>query len=434
MPHPCAEVPTIRLSAPGASAHNMAQTQLLGDYLLLWIGGPHEGDFSLCKLYLIAWKRGSVMLVSSEENKSSLCFFPSLPPLDTDSLSYSNTDDCRQLRDNPAGKYGSIGTMVSEDVFALVQLNPPGIELSRIYNMKGGGEPRMDKLCTLLLPPLQDGARPDWAVCVGEHPGHQLFSRGPWPAYRRAPPRRQFRQSTRDSIVSVVMQVVGSGRQMRIFDLVVRSATLLARAAAAADVESSSSSDGGGGGGQAERPARADVKDSNGDEEEDEGEGDVKVVPWASWGPRETSMSDHTSFEWNDLLGERRATVDPRGRRIRIYDYNPYRIRQARMSGLVEVRRHHRHVGGGGVQQQQQRAGDSDEDEEEANRSHRNGSRRITETSTIKGGQWFREDVSTGLPHLDTVIYRSGCRAIYMEQDQLLLHVEDMNDVSPTPS
>ena len=145
-------------------------------------------------------------------------------------------------------------------------------------------------------------------------------------------------------------------------------------------------------------------------------------------------MSDHTSFEWNDLLGERRATVDLSGRRIRIYDYNPYRIRQARMSGLAKVH-HHRHVGGGGEGGRvQQRAGDSDEEEEEANRSHRNGSRRITETSTVKGGQWFREDVSTGLPHLDTVIYRSGCRAIYMEQDQLLLHVDDMNDVSLTSS
>jgi len=128
------------------------------------------------------------------------------------------------------------------------------------------------------------------------------------------------------------------------------------------------------------------------------------------------------------------GTVDLSGRRIRIYDYNPYRIRQARMSGLAKVH-HHRHVGGGGEGGRvQQRAGDSDEEEEEANRSHRNGSRRITETSTVKGGQWFREDVSTGLPHLDTVIYRSGCRAIYMEQDQLLLHVDDMNDVSLTSS
>lgn len=327
--------------------------------------------------------------------------------------------------------------MISEDVFALVQLNPPGIELSRISNMKddSGRGPRMDKLCTLLLPPLQDGARPDWAVCVGEHPGHQLFSRGPWPAYRRAPPRRQFRQSTRDSIVSVVMQVMGNERQMRIFDLVVRSATLLAHAAAA-DVDSLSSSNGDGGGGrQAERPARADAKDNSGDDDEDED--DVNVVPWASWGPRETSMSDHTSFEWNDLLGERRATVDLSGRRVRIYDYNPYRIRQARVSGLAEVHPHPRHVGDGGEGgRPQERAGDSDEEEleEEANRSHqKNGSRRITETSKMKGGQWFRDDVSTALPHLDTVIYRSGCRAIYMEQDQLLLHVDDMNDVSATP-
>jgi hypothetical protein len=343
--------------------------------------------------------------------------------------------------------------MISEDVFALVQLNPPGIELSRISNMKVDGiEPRMNKLCTLLLPALQDGARLDWAVFDGEHPGHQSFSRGPWPAYRHAPPRRQFRHSTRDSIVSVVMQITGKWREVHIFDLVVRSATLLAHAAA--DVESSSSN-GGDGGGQEERPARADAKDKNGDEDED----DVNVVPWASWGPRETSMSDHTSFEWNDLLGERRATVDLRGRRIRIYDYNPYRIRQARTSGLARVHQHH-HVGSDREmgRPQQRQAGDSDKEEEEEEKeeerekekekekekeqeqeqeqeqvSHRNGSRRITETSTIKGGQWFQDDVSTALPHLDTVIYELGCRGIYMEQGLLLLHVDDMYNVSLTP-
>jgi hypothetical protein len=225
--------------------------------------------------------------------------------------------------------------------------------------------------------------------------------------------------------VSVVMQITGKWREVHIFDLVVRCTTLLAHAATA-DVESSSSDRGGDGGGQEERPARADAKDKNRDEDED----DVNVVPWASWGPRETSMSDYTSFDWNDLLGERRATVDLSGRRIRIYDYNPYRIRQAR------VHQHH-HVGGGREmgRPQQRQAGDSDkeEEEEEGNRFHRNGSRRITETSTIKGGQWFRDDVSTALPHLDTVIYELGCRGIYMEQDLLLLHVDDMYDVSLTP-
>lgn len=302
--------------------------------------------------------------------------------------------------------------MISEDVFALVQLDPPGIELCRISNMKGASSgPRMDKLCTLLLPPLQDGACPDWAVCVGEHPGHQPFSRGPWPEYRRAPPRRQFRQSTRDSIVSVVMQITGSVRgEARIFDLVVRVATLLAHAAAAeSEVES----------------AEADGKHNNGDD----------GVPWVEWGPRSTSMSDHTSFEWNDLLGERRATVAHHGHQVRIYDYNPYRIRQARASGLAEEG-HHRHVGVGGGGEGgggggEGRTGDSDEEVQEGNRTRWSGSRRITEESTIPGGEWFREDVLTALPHLDTMIYKPGCRAIYMEQDQLLLHVDDCwDDVS----
>jgi len=85
-PHPCAEVPTIRVSAAGVSAHNMAQTQVLGDYLLLWIGGPGEEDYSLCKLYLVAWKCGTVALVStsyltpSEEGSAPLPCFPLLPP------------------------------------------------------------------------------------------------------------------------------------------------------------------------------------------------------------------------------------------------------------------------------------------------------------------------------------------------------------------
>jgi len=306
--------------------------------------------------------------------------------------------------------------MISEDVFALVQLDPPAIELSRISNMDGSdgcSGPRMDKLCTLLLPPLQDGARPEWAVCVGEHPGHQPFSCGPWPAYRRAPPRRQFRQSTRDSIVSVVIQIKGSKSRARIFDVVVRCSTLLSHAAAAASaiVEPSPSN------GQQREGAESDASDNIG-------------VTWAAWGPRATSISDHTSFEWNDLLGERRATVDQSGHRIRIYDYNPYRIREARTSGLRKG--HNGQVGGEGGRP----TGNSDEGEgwEGGNRAHPNGTRRITETSTIRGGEWFRDDVCTALPHLDTVIYKPGCRAIYMEQDQLLLHVDELDDVSASLS
>jgi hypothetical protein len=44
----------------------MTQAEVLGDYLLLWTGpaGYEPGDFSLSRLYLIAWKQGSVTLVS----------------------------------------------------------------------------------------------------------------------------------------------------------------------------------------------------------------------------------------------------------------------------------------------------------------------------------------------------------------------------------
>jgi hypothetical protein len=47
----------------------MTKTQVLGDYLLLWVGpagrrlGPLK-DCSLNRLYLIAWKQGSITLVS----------------------------------------------------------------------------------------------------------------------------------------------------------------------------------------------------------------------------------------------------------------------------------------------------------------------------------------------------------------------------------
>ena len=62
-PHPCAKVPTIRFSLTSASAVCISQAQVLGDYILLWVW-PGEDDYSLSKLYLIAWKHGSITLVS----------------------------------------------------------------------------------------------------------------------------------------------------------------------------------------------------------------------------------------------------------------------------------------------------------------------------------------------------------------------------------
>jgi hypothetical protein len=61
-PHPCARVPAMRLSVQGATVFHWTQAQVLGDYLLLWIG-PGRADYSLSKLYLVAWKTGSITLV-----------------------------------------------------------------------------------------------------------------------------------------------------------------------------------------------------------------------------------------------------------------------------------------------------------------------------------------------------------------------------------
>ena len=368
--------------------------------------------------------------------------------------------------------YGAIPAMISKDVLALVQLDPPGIELCRISNMgkeeedeaageedggeegsgtsgdrdsgatndnsrgrsgRSDGRPRMDKLCTLLLPPLRKerdgtGARVIWSFCVGEHPGHHTFSRGPWPEYRRAPQgrRHMFRQSTKDSIVSVVMQMGCEERPGKTFEFVVRCATLLAYADAArvvvpdatvaADAESSD-----GDGDDRSASAQAEAHVVVGEVNAEEG------VPWAAWGPRATALSDQTHVGWRYLLGERRATIEQGVHRIRIRDYNPYRIRQAKASmvakglGRHEWRDSHEpHEG----------EDSSDEGEGIVDPFHPHGTRRITESSTTRAGDWFAEDVKTALPHLDVTVDVPGCREIYMEQDQVLVHVDDLDKVS----
>ena len=64
MPHPHALVPKIRFPVMGVSTFHMKGAQVLGDYLLLWIGGESV-EYSMARLYAIAWKQGSITLVSS---------------------------------------------------------------------------------------------------------------------------------------------------------------------------------------------------------------------------------------------------------------------------------------------------------------------------------------------------------------------------------
>jgi hypothetical protein len=124
-------------------------------------------------------------------------------------------------------------------------------------------------------------------------------------------------------------------------------------------------------------------------------------------------VSDNTQVgERFSLLGERIATIE---HRICIRDYNPYRIRQAKASTAAK---------GFG------RQGEEDEGEGNADTFYLSVNRRITERSTLQGGEWFQEDVTTSLPHLVSEVDVPGCRAINMEQDKVLFRVDDLDKVS----
>jgi hypothetical protein len=150
------------------------------------------------------------------------------------------------------------------------------------------------------------------------------------------------------------------------------------------------------------------VGDANADDDA-EGRFDDSCVPWDAWGPRTTTVSDSSPVDWIYVLGERRATIGRYAKHICIHDYNPYRIQQARAFLTAKDRKDfqeqdYERMSNGGIY-------------------HPNVTRRIIESSMVQGGQWFEKDVTTALPHLEIVVDVPGCRDIYMEQDQILLHV-----------
>ena len=192
----------------------------------------------------------------------------------------------------------------------------------------------------------------------------------PWGAIRSGSRRRV-------SVVSVVMQIEGCEGRVRTFEFVVRFAPLCSlmldvacvvvpTVTVAADAESSN-----GDGLEDGRPESAQAQFVVGDVN---AEGGVSV-PWAAWGPRATALSDQTQVGWRYLVGERRATIEHGVHRIRIRDYNPYRIRQTKASMVAKgLGRHewgdsHEHEGEDW----------SDEGEGIVDPFHPQGTRRITE-------------------------------------------------------
>ena len=57
--HPLASRAKLKVSVSVAAAHNLSDAQVIGDYILYWVGAPNtEEILTLCSIYLIAWKEG----------------------------------------------------------------------------------------------------------------------------------------------------------------------------------------------------------------------------------------------------------------------------------------------------------------------------------------------------------------------------------------
>jgi hypothetical protein len=213
----------------------------------------------------------------------------------------------------------------------------------------------------------------------------------------------------------------------RLFEVIVRCATLLAYADGAGVVPNSTFTESS----NRDRDGQSTSAQARGVVGEPDAEGGVDgdVVPWDVWGPRATTMFDHGYGYVNgrrNVLGERRAMLEQGVDQICIQDFNPYRIQQMRAS-MVEK---------GLKGQICHRWGNSREeegvDEGEGNTGtfHPKVTCRIVKSSTIRAQQWFHEDVTTALPYLEIKVDVPSCREIFMEQDQILLRVDYLDKVS----
>ena len=376
-PHPLASRPTLEFTAAGASAYNLSDTEVIGDYILYWVGAPlitraHDG--SLCTIYLVAWKEGWVKEVRT--------VVPCLRCIQTKIFS--------QLRSTHAGVYGSVLSVLSEDMVLLVRLREPALELCRLRDI-GGSSPSLETVCMLSLPELTMSASLRWATCFGEHPGHSLFSRSrqqpdvngtfsiptttttsmSTPSLSRklqgrggAAARRHLRSVPAEGIISVVMHVHGLSGYFRTIDLCVRCRTLLDFA---------------------DMQAKAEI-------------GAVLTVPWKDWGRENTRIKEHDSLTWGSLVGERRAIVGQlRPTRVMMRDYNPFRVRRA-----LE------RTGGAGKELKLE-----------------SGSviKVVDGVSVYRGGEWFKGDIETSLPYVETTTTYPGCEGIFMDEDNMLAEV-----------
>jgi hypothetical protein len=290
--------------------------------------------------------------------------------------------------------YGSVLSVLSEEIVLLIRLHEPGLELCRLSNIS---EPSasLDTVCILSLPELNPGASLRWATSFGEHPGHALFSKKRHPAPDGAPPlppsstrrpegrraRRHLRSVPGDCILSMVMHLHATPGSFHTIDLSVRCRKLLAYTYAHAQAETETAT---------------------------ATETETRPVAWEEWGPANTRILEHDSLTWGTLVGERRAMVGRlRPTTITMRDYNPFRVRRALARTGARP----------GVELKM-----------------KCGSviRVVDDASVYPGGEWFREDVETSLPYVETVTPYPRCEGIFMDEDNLL--VEARTEVRGWPA
>jgi hypothetical protein len=292
----------------------------------------------------------------------------------------------------------------------LIRLREPALELCRLSNIGNRESAALETVRILSLPELTQSASLRWATCFGEHPGHALFSKyrqqqpapRPHPLITSSPnpdsgkdafsptrqldgkgsaaPRRRLRSVPKDGIISVVMQVNGLSGYFRTIDLSVRCRTLLGFSHVPQAEAGTEAGDGDGSGGGAAPVAGL-------------------AVPWEEWGPANTRILEHDSLTWGSLVGERRATVGQvLPTRITMRDYNPSRVRRALALAGGEAGREVTLECGSVVKV-------------------------VKETSVYRGGEWFCDDIESGLPYVETVTPYVGCEGIFMDEDNLLAEV-----------
>jgi hypothetical protein len=172
-----------------------------------------------------------------------------------------------------------------------------------------------------------------------------------------------------DGIVVVLMHLNHLSGNSRMFDLTVRRRTLLEFSDAQAQAGAAGTGTG-------------------------TGVGTVLSVPWEKWGPNKTHILEHSPFMCGgSLAGERRSTLLQT--RITTRDYNPFRVQRA-----LKL---------------------FDGAEEEVTLENGTVVTVVKEPSVSRGGEWFCDDIETGLPYVETVAPCEWCNEILMDKDNIVV-------------